>query len=307
VVAAGVVHLFSVPVPSRPFSRFSLPALAKRVGNVNSGGRHSRRSVRCSLGHENRVGQYFCGECGAALNSRAAICPVGHANPDGQRFCGECGVPIVVPPGVETVSSAGRWSIDPMGSHQYRYWDGAEWSSHVADNGEFATHRFSKPAGRRPEFWFGTVAALVTLLLLAGAAADIWIQLTRDAETKQTTASQSSTPLSPSEVAAASPAPPPPAAPPAEAVAVIATPCHPNSSTSSTGDGSVAYCERLESTDTYLWSLYPGDIPLPEVEDGGDPAMGVCMVQTEQSNDQCDEYLQRPSYPGDAAAPPTRQ
>jgi hypothetical protein len=205
------------------------------------------------------------------------------------------------------VSSAGRWSIDPMGSHQYRYWDGAVWTSHVADNGEFATHPFSKPARRRPEFWFGTAAALVTLLLLVGAAADIWIQLSRDAEAKQTPASQSSTAPSPSEGAASSPAQPTPAALPPGAVAVIATHCHPNSSTSTTGDGSVAYCERLQSTDTYLWSLYPGEIRLPEVDDGGDTALGVCMVQTEQSSDQCAEYLQRPSYPGDGVAPPTGQ
>jgi uncharacterized RDD family membrane protein YckC len=28
-----------------------------------------------------------------------------------------------------------RWAPDPLGRHQYRYWDGTSWSEHVADNG----------------------------------------------------------------------------------------------------------------------------------------------------------------------------
>jgi uncharacterized RDD family membrane protein YckC len=28
-----------------------------------------------------------------------------------------------------------RWAPDPLGRHQYRYWDGAQWTDHVADNG----------------------------------------------------------------------------------------------------------------------------------------------------------------------------
>ncbi len=28
------------------------------------------------------------------------------------------------------------WYADPMGRHQYRYWDGASWTDHVADAGE---------------------------------------------------------------------------------------------------------------------------------------------------------------------------
>ena len=27
------------------------------------------------------------------------------------------------------------WAADPLGRHQYRYWDGAQWTEHVADNG----------------------------------------------------------------------------------------------------------------------------------------------------------------------------
>ena len=28
-----------------------------------------------------------------------------------------------------------RWAPDPLGRHQYRYWDGERWTEHVADNG----------------------------------------------------------------------------------------------------------------------------------------------------------------------------
>jgi hypothetical protein len=28
-----------------------------------------------------------------------------------------------------------RWVPDPMGRHEYRYWDGSQWTDHVADNG----------------------------------------------------------------------------------------------------------------------------------------------------------------------------
>lgn len=28
-----------------------------------------------------------------------------------------------------------RWSPDPLGRHQYRYWDGSQWTDHVSDDG----------------------------------------------------------------------------------------------------------------------------------------------------------------------------
>jgi uncharacterized RDD family membrane protein YckC len=28
-----------------------------------------------------------------------------------------------------------RWAPDPLGRHQYRYWDGARWTDHIADDG----------------------------------------------------------------------------------------------------------------------------------------------------------------------------
>jgi uncharacterized RDD family membrane protein YckC len=36
---------------------------------------------------------------------------------------------------VNTPENPPRWAADPLGRHQYRYWDGAQWTEHVADNG----------------------------------------------------------------------------------------------------------------------------------------------------------------------------
>jgi uncharacterized RDD family membrane protein YckC len=32
-----------------------------------------------------------------------------------------------------------RWAADPLGRHQYRYWDGAQWTEHVSDDGAVST------------------------------------------------------------------------------------------------------------------------------------------------------------------------
>jgi uncharacterized RDD family membrane protein YckC len=36
---------------------------------------------------------------------------------------------------VSTPENPARWAPDPLGRHQYRYWDGAQWTDHVADDG----------------------------------------------------------------------------------------------------------------------------------------------------------------------------
>ncbi len=36
----------------------------------------------------------------------------------------------------EAPQEAANWYPDPSGRHAYRYWDGASWTSHVADNGQ---------------------------------------------------------------------------------------------------------------------------------------------------------------------------
>ncbi|HEY3673209.1 MAG TPA: RDD family protein [Acidimicrobiia bacterium] len=32
-----------------------------------------------------------------------------------------------------------RWAPDPLGRHQYRYWDGTQWTDHVSDDGQVGT------------------------------------------------------------------------------------------------------------------------------------------------------------------------
>lgn len=266
--------------------------------------------VTCTNGHENPPDRQFCGECGTPMVAIAAMCPVGHVNAEHQRFCGECGAPTVAPDGLADAASGGRWAVDPTGTHQYRYWHGDAWTEHVADNGTFSTEPIAKPGRRRFETWISVAAGAVTLVLLVGAMTDIGMQLSRDAKPaapQNAPASTTDNAPAPAAVTAASdpsdaatPAPPGPE----QAVSVIATLCRPNSSNGVTADGSVAYCERLTSTDTYLWSLFPGDIPLPPgvglgTDQSVNPAVGVCMAQTGRTSAGCLEYLARPSNPGD--------
>ena len=42
------------------------------------------------------------------------------------------------------------WHPDPLGRHQYRYWDGTNWSDHVADNGVTSWDPVTPPAGPVP-------------------------------------------------------------------------------------------------------------------------------------------------------------
>ncbi|WP_431233271.1 DUF2510 domain-containing protein [Mycolicibacterium psychrotolerans] len=243
--------------------------------------------MTCANGHDNPDGQYFCGECGDLLEAGAVICLAGHANPDTRRFCGDCGAPLVAPPGLVPATSTARWSVDPTGRHQCRYWDGVRWTRHVADGGTLGVDRES----RRPESWVALIAGLITVALLAGAGADIWVQLSRDATkpSAATTSSTSTTSSTPPTETASSSATPAPAAP---RPAAVASPCQPGTGDGVAADGSPTFCERLADTDTYLWSLSPGDIPMPDVGQGGNPAVGVCMAQTGRTEADCLEYLQ---------------
>ncbi|MCV7178498.1 zinc ribbon domain-containing protein [Mycolicibacterium sphagni] len=270
--------------------------------------RDSRSEVICVNGHENPDGNYFCGECGVLLEPGVVVCLAGHPNAHYQRFCGECGAPLAAPSDVEPMASTARWSFDPTGRHQCRYWDGIKWTDRIADIGSLGTDPYSKGAGRLAETWVGLAAGLVTVALLAGAGADIWVQLSRDAAkqtaTEQISATTTSTPsatdaaATSSSVESALPASP---SQPPQAVAgttLIATPCQPGSGNGVAADGSVTYCERLADTDRYLWSLNPGDIPAPDVGQSGDPAVGVCMVQTGRTEADCIQYLKPPSQAG---------
>jgi Protein of unknown function (DUF2510) len=243
--------------------------------------------VTCANGHDNPDGQYFCGECGDLLEPGLVICLSGHANPVDRRFCGDCGAPLVPPPAVEPANSTARWSVDPTGRHQSRYWDGVRWTRHVADGGTLAVDR-ARPSGGRADSWIALVAGLITVALLAVAGADIWVQLSRakdNAKDNQATAATTTSAAAASSTSSTEPAAPSP-------VVVVASRCEPGSGNGVAADGSATYCERLADTDSYLWSLSPGDIPMPDVGQGGDPAVGVCMAQTGRTEPDCVEYLQ---------------
>lgn len=47
--------------------------------------------------------------------------------------------PTYMPPGQEPLATQqttpAGWYADPLGNHQLRYWDGWQWTQHVADHG----------------------------------------------------------------------------------------------------------------------------------------------------------------------------
>lgn len=261
--------------------------------------------VSCKNGHDNPESRLFCGECGTPIVPTVAICVLGHINGKEQQFCGDCGVPIRAPEGAGPDSAGGRWNVDPSGRHQYRYWSSGKWTENIADNGRFGIDPFDGGKAWHPETWVGILAGLATIVLVIGATVGIASQLSTSASSKSSQASTSAP-----ETAVASPGlpPPPPSAEPiAGGVAVIGTPCLPNSSDGVTADGSVAHCETLRATGTTMWSLFAGDVPSPyppgiDPRSMGEPAVAVCMAQTARTADQCAEYLSRPSDPGDGRA-----
>jgi Protein of unknown function (DUF2510) len=51
-------------------------------------------------------------------------------------YVGHPGTPLPVePPSIVRETIPARWSDDPYGLHQHRYWDGQRWTAHVSDNG----------------------------------------------------------------------------------------------------------------------------------------------------------------------------
>ncbi len=121
----------------------------------------------------------------------------------------------------------------------------------------------------------GVIVPVVLVVLLAAAVA-VAVFETRRADDERPTAAPTPTT---SRAATSTPftaLPPPPEPPPsptttttttpaAAPVAVIGANCSPVGSTGTTANGSVAYCETLQSTGASLWSLTQGDIASPTV------------------------------------------
>ena len=82
----------------------------------------------------------------------------------------------------------------------------------------------------------------------------------------------------------------------APAAAVIGASCSPVGSTSTTADGSTAYCSTLQPTGASVWSLTQGDVPSPTVTTEAteeplpvaeeNPVL-LCMQQTGQTRREC--------------------
>jgi hypothetical protein len=156
----------------------------------------------------------------------------------------------------------------------------------------------------RSDRWIGAIAGVVTVVLLVGAISAFLTRYAPKTTQDQTAAPAiSSVVVEPPAAPDINTAPPPPGDP--WPVAVVGTPCHPESSNSVAVDGSVTYCVNLWATDTYLWSLIPDQgVVTNQAAAGANPSVALCIAQTGRSDADCAEYLSRPSTPGDGAAPP---
>jgi serine/threonine protein kinase, bacterial len=143
------------------------------------------------------------------------------------------------------------------------------------------------------------VPVLLAVLLITVAA--VAILLFRSGHINSTAATPK-----PSVAAAPMPsptaqAPPPPQAPPSQPapvvpVVAIGAQCATLGAAGVTEAGAAAYCSQLSSTDTTIWSLYPGEVSNPTVTpDPSDPVypsetetpLRVCVQQTHQTRVQC--------------------
>ena len=69
-----------------------------------------------------------------------------------------------------------RWAADPLGRHQYRYWDGEQWTEHVADNGMNAVDPplAAPPAAGSTTPYGSTTVGRAIEAPLPGSAASAW-------------------------------------------------------------------------------------------------------------------------------------
>lgn len=77
----------------------------------------------------------------AALEKRLAAATAGTGRRGSAVIAVDEPAPAAAPGG-----SAAEWYADPSGRHQYRYWDGASWTTHVADDGVQSDDRLTPSA-----------------------------------------------------------------------------------------------------------------------------------------------------------------
>ena len=251
----------------------------------------------CSNGHETAEGSRFCEECGLiTVPGDTELCPHGHINPPHRKFCGDCGAPIAPPTPPESGGPTGRWMVDPTYRHHFRYVDEGAWTEHVADigNGTFGVDPPPRAGRSKGRTLTDILTGGVLLVLIVGAisAATIFFSQSNEAATD----------LRQAEVIAG-----PTAVPPAEFLptpttlrpfAVIGAPCVPNSVNGVQRNGAPAYCELLEGTDLYMWSMYWGVIrsPFNENTDPSEretPGVAVCMMQLNLPRQACIAQMPR--------------
>lgn len=252
----------------------------------------------CSNGHEISPAQRFCGTCGVATADGLGVCAQGHPNPESHIFCGQCGAPLVAP---ADSGPGGRWTVDPSFRHQYRFWNGVTWTAHVADNGMFGVEAVDRKPKRNADTWLGVAAGLVLVVLVVGAISATAMVLSRNGQPSTAATAEQDWPpvLNVEAPATAFPARVPPTETVSRPLAAVGGTCPPGSINGVTADGSIAYCNFLADANSYLWSLYPGDIDSPyppgtNARDREDPGIAVCMAQTGKSRTACDAQLPKP-------------
>lgn len=245
----------------------------------------------CPNGHETSEDVRFCGECGILTEPDTQLCAHGHINPGQRKFCGDCGAPIAPPVASVPNGSAGRWAADPTYRHQFRYIIGTTWTQHVADigDGTFGIDRPPRSERSRARTATDILIGVILLILIVGAVSAVALLFSRSVQAAPANVEGQQSVSRPTAVPPAQFLPTPTTFRP---LAVIGAPCTPSSVNGVQTDGSIAYCEFLADSNTYMWSMYWGEIESPyspdeDLSERENPNIAVCMMQTGLTRQAC--------------------
>lgn len=243
----------------------------------------------CPNGHESPGSHPFCRVCGVPLLLDQKLCANGHLNAEKAQYCVDCGSPVAPPQGPGIGGSSGRWRLDPTRRHHFRYFNGVEWTKHVADVGAGKLGIDPKPR-RRSASRTDILVGLVLLILIVGVISATSLMFSRSTPAASGASGAQGPGVAPST-----------AAPPAQYLptpttyrpfAVIGAPCPPDSINGVQKHGTVAYCEFLPDSQSYMWSMYPGAIESPydpavPASEREEPSIAVCMMQRGLTREAC--------------------